>query len=173
MKGAAALALLAVVGIGPCASKEDPAPRSSPSASASSPAAPVSVAKADAGPPKIKLPRNVILITIDCLRADMPWAGYARPIAPRLTDLASKSVIFTHAYSLSSYTSMSLGGLLGGKLPSELKRDGYFFGVYAKDNLFFPELLHAAGVHTLAAHAHGYFHDAGFDQGFDAWEVVP
>jgi len=68
---------------------------------------------------------------------------------------------------------MSLGGLLGGKLPGELRRDGYFFGVYAQDNVMFPELLQAAGVRTLAGHAHGYFHDAGFDQGFDRWEVLP
>ena len=30
--------------------------------------------------------RNVLLITVDSLRADMPWAGYPRPIAPRLTE---------------------------------------------------------------------------------------
>lgn len=115
----------------------------------------------------------MILITIDCLRADMPWNGYPREIAPRLTALEKKSVDYTHAYSLSSYTSMSLGGLLGGKLPGELTRDGYFFGVYADKNLLFPELLHDAGIHTMAGHAHGYFKDAGFKQGFDAYEVVP
>jgi choline-sulfatase len=115
----------------------------------------------------------VVLITIDCLRADMPWAGYERPIAPRLTELATRAVQYTRAYSMSSYTSMSLGGLLGGRLPGEMHRDGYFFGVYAKENVLFPEILQNVGIHTLAAHAHGYFHDAGFDQGFDRWEVVP
>jgi len=39
---------------------------------------------------------------------------------------------------MSSYTSMSLGGLLGGKLPSEMKRSGFFFGSYATENLMFP-----------------------------------
>lgn len=115
---------------------------------------------------------NVVLITIDSLRADMPWAGYARPIAPRLTELASKAVVYTHAYATSSYTSMSLGGLLAGRYPSELKRDGYFFGTYAKDNVLFPELLKDRGVHTMAGHAHGYFKNAGFEQGFDNWEIV-
>ena len=30
------------------------------------------------------LPRdlNVLLLSVDSLRADMPWSGYARPIAP-------------------------------------------------------------------------------------------
>jgi choline-sulfatase len=116
---------------------------------------------------------NVLLISIDALRADMPWAGYSRPIAPRLTELAARSVLYTRAYSLSSYTSMSLGGLLGGQLPGEMHRDGYFFGAYGNDNVLFPEILQAAGIHTMGGHAHGYFHDAGFDQGFDRWEVVP
>ncbi len=128
-----------------------------------------------AAPPKISPPAdlNVILLSIDCLRADMPWAGYPRPIAPRLTALEARSVDFTRAYSISSYTSMSLGGLLGGKLPGEMIRDGYFFGFYGRDNVLFPELLHASGVHTLAAHAHGYFSNSGLEQGFDRWEVVP
>jgi arylsulfatase A-like enzyme len=117
----------------------------------------------------------VILLSIDCLRADMPWAGYPRPIAPHLTELEGKSVDFTRAYSMSSDTSMSLGGLLGGKLPGEMKRDGYFFGFYGKDNVLFPELLQAAGIHTIAGHAHGYFSlgSSGLEQGFDKWEVVP
>lgn len=133
------------------------------------------VAAKDAGGAVATLPKNldVILITIDCLRADMPWAGYERPIAPRLTELAAKSVQYTHAYSLSSYTSMSLGGLLAGRLPGELTRDGYFFGTYGKDNTFFPEVLQRGGVHTVAAHAHGYFKNANLDQGFDDWQVVP
>jgi arylsulfatase A-like enzyme len=116
---------------------------------------------------------NVILISIDSLRADMPWAGYPRDIAPNLAALEKKSVSFTHAYSLSSYTSMSLGGFLAGRYPSELKRDGFFFGTYAKENVFFPELLQKNGIHTFSAHAHGYFKDAGFQQGFDQWELVP
>jgi arylsulfatase A-like enzyme len=129
-------------------------------------------------PPAPKRPAadlNVLLVSIDSLRADMPWNGYERPIAPRLTELVkTRGVQYTHAYSLSSYTSMSLGGFLGGKLPGELNRDGYFFGTYStKNNLFFPEVLKAAKIRTVSAHAHGYFSRANFDQGFDAWEIVP
>ncbi len=122
-----------------------------------------------------KLPEhaNVLLISIDSLRVDMPWAGYPRDIAPNLTALEKKSVSFTHSYAISSYTSMSVGGLLAGRYPSELKRDGFFFGTYPKENLFFPRLLSAAHVKTVSAHAHGYFKDAGFQQGFDVWELVP
>jgi len=160
--GAAALLLTA------CPKDKPPPPEAKPVpvASAASP---------EAGPVAPSIPKNanVVLISIDCLRADMPWAGYPRDIAPNLTKLAQKSVMYTHAYSLSSYTSMSLGGFLGGKYPSEMKRDGYFFSAYAKDNLMFPEVLQSAGIHTYSAHAHGYFGDAGFNQGFDQYELVP
>jgi choline-sulfatase len=138
-----------------------PAPSAAPSGSAAS--------AAPAGPPK---DCNVVLLSIDSLRADMPWAGYPRPIAPRLTDFESKSVSFTNAYSVSSYTSMSLGGLLGGRIPSELTRSGYFFGTY-KNDVFFPKLLQAASIRTMGVMAHMYFKGAGFDQGFDDWKIVP
>ncbi|MDB4929514.1 MAG: Choline-sulfatase, partial [Myxococcaceae bacterium] len=130
------------------------------------------------GPPALtEIPRdlNVVMISIDSLRADMPWAGYPRPIAPFLTRLEAESVSYTRAYAASSYTSQSVGGFLGGRLPSELRRDGYFFGTYPSRVVFFPERLQAAGIRTIAAQSHGYFRagHAGFEQGFDAWRMVP
>jgi arylsulfatase A-like enzyme len=121
------------------------------------------------GPPKNG---NVIVLSIDSLRSDMPWNGYPRPIAPRLTEVEAKAVDYKHAYSASSYTSMSLGGFLGGRMPSELRRSGYFFGTY-KGDVFFPKLLQKAGIHTMGVMAHMYFKTAGFDQGFDVWKLVP
>ena len=115
---------------------------------------------------------NVVLISIDSLRADMPWSGYSRPIAPRLTQLEAKAVSYTQAYASSSYTSTSLGGLLAGRLPSELNRSGYFFGTY-KNNVFFPQILRSAGIRTMGVMAHTYFKNAGFDVGFDVWRLVP
>jgi choline-sulfatase len=105
----------------------------------------------------------------------MPWAGYPRPIAPNLTAFAARAVQYTHAYSLSSYTSQSVAGMLASRLPSELRRDGQFFNRWHRDAVFFPELLAAAGVRTLAAHTHFYFRRgfAGFDQGFDVYEMLP
>jgi hypothetical protein len=117
---------------------------------------------------------NVLLISIDSLRADMPWSGYARDIAPSLTAFEKTAVSYTHAYSISSYTAMSLGGFLAGKYPSEIARSGYFFSSYPNSVTYFPELLQQAGVRTLAAHAHFYFEDrSGFRQGFDDYRIVP
>lgn len=137
------------------------------------PATPDATPQGAASSPPSEGPRNVLLLSIDSLRADMPWAGYPRAIAPRLTAFEKQSVSYTHAYAISSYTSMSLGGLLAGRYPHELQRDGFFFGKYAPQNDMFPERLAAAGVATVGAHAHGYFQNAGFEQGFADWRIVP
>lgn len=119
---------------------------------------------------------NVLVVSIDSMRHDrMKWAGYEREVMPRLTKLADESVVWTRFYATSSYTAISLGGFLGGKLPSSMKRSGYFFAAYPDDELMFPELLQKAGVGTTSAQAHFYFdkEKAGFHQGFDTWELVP
>jgi arylsulfatase A-like enzyme len=140
-----------------------------PTGAGAAPAAP----PAERGAPAKHVEYNVLVLSVDSLRADMPWSGYPRPIAPRLTELERRAVSYTRAYAISSYTSMSLGGFLGGRYPSSMKRSGFFFGKYAADNVLFPEVLQASGVRTLSAHAHGYFKDAGFEQGFDRYEIVP
>jgi arylsulfatase A-like enzyme len=157
--------------LGAC-SKDEPPSGAVPGTSVD--ASPLASRRADSGraPPGPPAEGNVILLSVDSLRADMPWNGYPRAIAPHLTELEQKAVSFRNAYSVSSYTSMSLGGLLGGRMPSELVRDGYFFGLY-RNNLFFPKLLQKAGVHTMGVMAHMYFKAAGFDSGFDDWRLVP
>src|SRR5690606_31607405 len=116
---------------------------------------------------------NVLLLLVDSMRADMPWAGYEREIAPVLTALEKESVSYTRAYSVSSYTAKSVAALLSGKYPSTLYRSAPFFTKYPESNLFFPELLSAAGIYTASAHAHMYMkRGSGLDQGFDEWEVV-
>jgi choline-sulfatase len=104
----------------------------------------------------------------------MPWNGYPKPIAPNLTKLAEESVVYTHAYSVSSYTAKSVGSFLTSRYPSSLYRSGYFFTDYPKSNLFLAEVLHEQGMRSLAVHAHLYFgRGKQLDQGFDVWELVP
>jgi len=119
-------------------------------------------------------PYNVLLLSIDSLRADMPWAGYPRDIAPHLKELESRSVSYSRGYAISSFTSKSLGGFLGGRLPSELERTAPFFTKYLPSNVMFPEALTAQGIHTFAGHAHAYMDKglAGFEQGFESFRVV-
>jgi choline-sulfatase len=139
----------------------------SSAATATSPAAP-------AAPTRPAKPLNVLLITIDAMRADMPWSGYPRPIAPRLTQLAEKSVVYENVRSLASYTAQSVATWLSGQYTSTLYRAGWFFAGYAKSNVFFPEILQENGIRTIGVQSHMYFNRGkGIDQGFDVWEMVP
>ena len=127
----------------------------------------------DAGPPEPRrAPLNVVLILIDSMRADMPWAGYRRKIAPRLTALEKRSVSYTRAYSLSSVTARSAAPLLVGKYASEMARTGYFFTQWYPENLSLGERLQAAGHRAIAAHAHAYFYHPSMKQGFDDYLVL-
>ncbi|AKT40952.1 sulfatase [Chondromyces crocatus] len=163
----------------PAAAPEASDPSSQPSATAAPNASTTASAAAAAAPATSpggapgKL--NVLLISIDSMRADMPWAGYPRDIAPNLTRFAKEAVSYSRHYAVSSYTAMSIGGLLAGRYPSELQRSGYFFSAYPDEELFFPEILQKAGVRTMSAQAHFYFNKnkAGFHQGFDIWDITP
>lgn len=120
-------------------------------------------------------PLHVLLIIVDSLRADMPWMGYERPIAPRLTALAQRSVTYTRAYSIASSTARSVGPLLVGRYPSEMERNGLFFSRWYPSNEFVSERLSAAGHHTAALLTHTYFTPGGtgMDQGFKDYVVIP
>lgn len=169
------LLLLASVG---CKREKEPE-RTAPAASTVRAAAPGDAgASPVAAPDPVKRgppgPLNVILLTIDSLRADVPWTGYPRQIAPNLTKLAEQGVIYTNAYSVSSYTAKSVAAFLTGRLPSTLYRTGYFFAGYHKANLFFTEVLQEKGIRTLSWHGHLYFgRGKGLEQGFDEWLLAP
>lgn len=64
--------------------------------------------------------RCVILIVIDCLRADhVSSYGYDRPTTPTIDALAAQGVLWEQAYSLSSWTKPSVASLLTGLYPSQ------------------------------------------------------
>jgi choline-sulfatase len=108
------------------------------------------------------------------MRWDMPWAGYPRQIAPRLSELAARSTVYENHRSVASYTAQTVATLLTGQYASSLYRDGWFFTGYHSANMFFTEALQARGMPTLGLHAHMYFgKDKGLNQGFDVWEIVP
>src|SRR5450432_1424064 len=144
-----------------------------PSDAASAPPSPRAAEPALTAVPTPATPRNVLLLTIDSLRADMPWTGYPRAIAPNLTKLAEQSVVYTNEYALSSYTAKSVAGFLSSRYPSTLYRSGYFFANYPKADTFLAEVLSAHGVVTTGWHGHLYFRGVGLDQGFNTWQFVP
>ncbi|AKV04041.1 Choline-sulfatase [Labilithrix luteola] len=148
-----------------------------------SPSAAASTATADAGVETTGAtsangsaggPYNVLLVSIDSLRADMPWAGYDRPIAPRLSALHAKSTAYTRAYATSSFTSKSLAGVLTGRYPSELARTGSFFTRYLAQKDFLCTQLAAVDIGCSGGHAHMYFgpKQSGYESGFGDWRLV-
>jgi choline-sulfatase len=170
--------LVALAGCDGC-SKAEPASRESDAGTAVAKAATAATsdAGADAGGTDAfgGGPFNVLFLTVDSLRADMPWAGYERPIAPRLSALHAKSVAFKNAYSTSSFTSKSVPGMLTGRYPSELARTGSFFTKYVAADQFLCTHLGAEGIPCVGAHAHMYFSagQSGFETGFKSWKIVP
>lgn len=161
-----------------CSKTEQQGAPTRASASASSVAASqVASAAPSASPPEPRPepPYNVLLVMIDSMRADMPWVGYPRDIAPWLTEFQKKCVTYTRAYALSSYTAKSVVPALVGEYPSAMVRDGMFFTRYPDaENLFISERIQQAGHRTLSGQAHGYFLPAlGNNQGFDDYRLIP
>lgn len=116
---------------------------------------------------------NVIFVTIDTLRSDVSFIDYPKHNTPELEKLATKSLVYSNAYSLASYTGRCIGPMLIGKYPSETQRDGSHFNTYAKSNVFITEMLKDAGVTTFGAAGHWYFKAwSGVIQGMDTWDVT-
>ncbi|HEX6273693.1 MAG TPA: sulfatase [Polyangiaceae bacterium] len=121
-----------------------------------------------------RLPKNanVILLTIDALRAELGVTGYHRNISPNIDALAKKSALFTRAYSLASYTSKSLGPMLIGRYASETHRGFLHFNRFTRDDTFVSERLQAAGVRTVSVQGHWYFFkNYGFERGYDVTDT--
>lgn len=150
------------------------APVASTSASAATTGAPSAKATVKKPAHEPSQPLNVLLITIDSMRADMPWQGYDRDIAPTLSALVKQGVLYTDFYTVASYTAKSVGAMLTGRYPSSLYRGGTFFTHFSDANVFFTELLQKAQVRTMAGHAHLYFdRKKNLRQGFDHWRLTP
>lgn len=132
------------------------------------------VSAVDTSRPSVRLPPdlNLLLITVDTLRADLHHAGYAHPISPNLDALAAESVVFERAYAISSYTGRAIGPMMTGRYPTECPRDGEHFTRYTAANVFLAERLRAAGFRTFGAASHFYFEPRfGLTQGIDAWDM--
>lgn len=116
-------------------------------------------------------PYNLVLITIDALRADHVGVyGYARETTPNLDALARDGVVFRNAYANSARTPASIPSMLTGRYPSELVRDDQHFSTYSAANIFVAEILQRRGYRTLGFPAHWYFEPRyGLNQGFDTW----
>jgi arylsulfatase A-like enzyme len=115
---------------------------------------------------------NVVLISIDCLRADHVGAyGYYRNTTPSIDALAAEGVVFENAMSTSSWTLPTHMSMLTGLMPS-------FHGVDRSHKLstslpFLPEMLLEEGYETLGVVSGAYLSQAfGFERGFDIYRLL-
>lgn len=118
---------------------------------------------------------NVLLVTIDTLRADHLGAyGYKRPTSPRIDALARAGTIFESAYTYWPKTRGSMAIMLTGRTPS---RNGYSktHPVLLDFNPTLASVLKDAGYTTAAivdnpnvAAQNGYA--KGFDSYRETWE---
>ncbi len=121
-------------------------------------------------------PPNVILITLDTVRADrMGFLGSKRGLTPNLDQLASQSTAFTHAYSQVPLTAPSHATILTGTYP-QFHHVQDFQTPLAKDVPFAPDILRTAGYSTAAFVGAMVLDPAmglarGFDRGFDTYDA--
>lgn len=119
-------------------------------------------------------PPNVILIMVDTLRADHLSAyGYERQTTPFLDALvADEAVLFSQAYSASSWTYPSNAGLFTGRKPSALGINwSDITSSIAPEEKLLTEYLQEAGYYT-AGFVSSWYTSArfGFSQGFDTFQ---
>jgi arylsulfatase A-like enzyme len=113
--------------------------------------------------------RSLILVTVDCLRADhVGFLGYSRPVTPNLDSLAENSLVFSNAIVAGAPTYFSLPAILASRYPLALGRD--VFGI-APHEPTVATVLHEAGYVTGAFLAGNPYlsHRYGYDQGFDSF----
>ncbi len=98
---------------------------------------------------KEERPGDIVLITIDTLRADhLGINGYERPTSPNIERWFGKGAIFDRAYSAEAATSPSVVSLLSGRLPQN-HGVRLFYQLLPEDVPLIPDLL-PKGYQTAA-----------------------
>lgn len=107
--------------------------------------------------------KNMILITIDALRADhLSFMGYSRNTSPFLHKIAKEGAIFTRAFSNSSWTAAAFPSLFSSDYPVL----GNKYGIEGRITI--QEVLKERGYQTVAFNSNPllsryYKYDKGFD----------
>lgn len=110
---------------------------------------------------------NIVLLTVDALRADhLSGHGYDRPTSPELDALMAKNLWFDRAFSASSHTAEAVPALLTGRYPDEASDTNYRL-----DTPSVARRLQKKGFATAAFHSNPYVSRAyGYGDGFDEYD---
>ena len=116
---------------------------------------------------------NIILITVDTLRADhLKFVNpkYPRKTSPFLDNLATRGLNFKWAFSTGAQTRTSMPAVFVGRYYSEVSRSKGDWATVYPDNLTLAERLRASGYQTVGIPSHNYFNPSyGLHQGFEEW----
>jgi arylsulfatase A-like enzyme len=125
-------------------------------------------------------PPNILLISVDTLRADHLSAyGHDRPTSPFLDGLAAEGIRYDRAYATSSWTTPSVVSMVTSSYPSRHRMGGRVRGE-ARTWSRIPEKLPSLAA-SLAAHGYRTYGlvantnlaaSRGFDRGFDRYECL-
>jgi arylsulfatase A-like enzyme len=122
-----------------------------------------------------EIPRRVIWIAIDSLRADhLSFAGYHRNTSPWIDELVPSSAVFTSAFSPSNSTGFSVAATFAGKHYSLMDHDSHPPHI-PPDVETLPRVFQRGGVRTIGwitnavLVQHG---KSGFAHGFDEWHEI-
>jgi arylsulfatase A-like enzyme len=126
---------------------------------------------------------NVILITIDTLRADrLSCYGHTRETTPFLDQLARDGIRFSRAYSNASWTAPAVVSLLTGLLPTthgvehgiiENRTDVVNQEIVPGEARMWAEVLQRAGYRSFGITANGHLDPRfGFDRGFERYRCI-
>ena len=134
-------------------------------------AAPLALAMAacpNADPPR---PRNLLLVSLDTMSpAHMALYGHDRDNTPSLDRLAEDGVVFTNAYSTSSWTLPAHASLLSGLYPTSIAPDASDRRLYRAATLL-SERFARHGHRTAAVVGGGFVSKQyGTDAGFESFE---
>jgi arylsulfatase A-like enzyme len=114
-------------------------------------------------------PKNVILITIDCLRADhVSCYGYSRNTTPKLDEIANNGILFKQAIVNGCPTLSSFPAILASNYPP-LHIDRQADAM--KNNTSIAAILSNSDYQTAAFHSNPFLSRVyGYDKGFDIFD---
>jgi choline-sulfatase len=125
-------------------------------------------------PPSVPADFDVLLITIDTVRADRFGAyGHDRPTSPALDALAAEGALFVNGWAHAPSTRYSIPAILTGRYPLDVYYDhsrGGWPGLLEK-NTTIAEVLSARGFTSGAILNYGYFDEfRRMNQGFASYD---
>ncbi|PIU42228.1 MAG: hypothetical protein COS99_01085 [Candidatus Omnitrophica bacterium CG07_land_8_20_14_0_80_42_15] len=114
---------------------------------------------------------NILLIVIDCLRADhLGCYGYERQTSPNIDSIAKEGILFKNCYAQASWTRPSVASLLTSLYPG-VHMAVYDNSILPDEVITLPEILKKEGYVTYGYVATPVLKKIfNFDQGFDFFD---